>query len=336
MTIIHLCRLYHPHVGGVETHVKKVSEVLLAQGHSVIVITQQLSELDALKETIDDIIVHRIPLAYNDDKLKTWLWMWSQRKIFFAADIIQVHDVFWWSIPIISYIKHKTFMTFHGYEGNDAPNWRKKFWHQLAAISTKANLCIGGFHEKWYGVKPTQVSFGAVEEKTKKRISKNNSIVFIGRLEKDNGIMEYLQAIKILKDTSKKYTLEVYGDGTLRAECHQYVKKHTLPVVFHNFVLNASDKLSQYSIVFVSRYLAILEALKTGKNVIAHYNNNIKYDYLRMTPFYKWITIVQTPEEIAAAVLSNTDKHTGAKNWIAHQTWENMVKTYKEIWNIKN
>ena len=52
-------------------------------------------------------------------------------------------------------------MTFHGYEGFEAPNWKQIFWHKLAAWLTKGNICIGDFHKKWYGVKPDFVSYGA-------------------------------------------------------------------------------------------------------------------------------------------------------------------------------
>ena len=70
--------------------------------------------------------------------------------------------------------------------------------------------------EKWYGTKATFISYGAVEIPLTKMTKRDkNLIVFLGRLEEETGIMEYLKAFNKLSQKHKELTLEVLGDGLL-------------------------------------------------------------------------------------------------------------------------
>lgn len=333
MKILHLSRRFYPHLGGVETHVYEISKILIKRRHKVSIITQQFSQKEQLEETIEGITIYRIPLICNEDKWKTWLWMWQHRQLFIGAHKIHIHDVFWWTLPLLPLIQKNLYITFHGYEGNEAPNVNKRFWHQAAAFVTQANLCIGGFHEKWYGVKPTMVSFGAASTNKKIHSKNKNNIIFIGRLEHDNGIIEYINAMLLLQKNN--FILDVYGDGSLKDECEDIVKKYKLPVIFHGFVDNAAQYLSDYSIAFVSRYLAIVEALQIGNTVIAHYNNEIKKDYLMLSPFSNWISIVGTSNEISKAVQKEKRLPEMSRKWAEAQTWDKMVDGYEKLWQTK-
>lgn len=157
MKIVFLTRLYLPHVGGVEKHVREVSLKLKKKGNIVKIITEKYD--DSLKdfEIIDGLEVYRIK-ALN--KWQTWLEIWKLKTLFQRSDVVHIHDVFYWYFPLL-WLNKKTFITFHGYEGSNIPNWKQVFWHRLAAKLTKGNICIGDFHKKWYGVNPDFISYGA-------------------------------------------------------------------------------------------------------------------------------------------------------------------------------
>lgn len=159
MKVLMMCRLYYPHVGGVEKHVEKICEVL-GKKHEITIVCEKHDQKLANYEKYKGVRIYRIGSL---SKLGIWKWWLSHLDFLKNADVIHIHDVFFWFLPFRFWFwGKKVFMTFHGYEGADAPTWRQIFWHRLAAVLTQGNLCIGDFHKKWYGVKPDFVSYGAV------------------------------------------------------------------------------------------------------------------------------------------------------------------------------
>lgn len=167
-----MCRLYYPHVGGVEKHVEKISEIL-SKRHQITIVCEKHDPSLPDHEIYKDVEIFRIPLpervgdpssaGQGHKKWLVWKWWLSHLNLINKADVIHVHDVFFWFLPFrLPYWSKKVFITFHGYEGNDAPGFMQVFWHKLAAFLTRGNICIGDFHRKWYRVKPDFVSYGAV------------------------------------------------------------------------------------------------------------------------------------------------------------------------------
>jgi glycosyltransferase involved in cell wall biosynthesis len=335
--LLFISRLSSPHVGGVETHLTHLISQL-ADEYQITLITRQHDPNLPLIELIDGTKVFRLPFHQAGSlKLATWWWILKHRQLFLQSDIIHIHDVFWWILPIWPWISQRLHITFHGYEGSQAPTSKQIFWHQLAAKMTRGNICIGDFHRQWYGVKPDIVSYGAAavtnpkSQKQKQRAGKLK-LTYIGRLHHDTGIMTYLHGLKQLGQPSK-YNCDVYGDGPLRSKAEKYAQQHRLPIKFHGMVAQASARLSQADVAFVSRYLAIIEALQTGTPIIAHYNNQIKHDYLALAPFAKWIKIVNTPSQIATAIEANNPLPAEATTWAKQQTWTKVAAAYKMLWS---
>lgn len=342
MKVVHLAHYYWPHVGGIEKHLALVADELAKKGVTTTVITKQFSPELPTTQSHNNVEILRIPVSESLGmlhKLSVWSAMWSARAKLIHADIIHVHDVFWWLLPIYPLLKllnRKVYITFHGYEGSEVPTATQIFWHKLAEVLTDGNLCIGGFHQKYYTVTPTLTSFGAAEHQKQTAGSvKKNTALFIGRLEEDNGFFAYLQAIKLLKDEGKKWHLDVYGEGSQLKRAKEYVQKHNLSVTFFGFVPEADTKLGKYSVAFVSRYLAIIEALLAQVPVVAQYNNAIKKDYLGLSPFSKWIQVVSTPEEIASELQKKLTASQAGYAWAKKQTWEHMAETYVHLWKEK-
>lgn len=357
MTILFLARRFYPQIGGVEKHVLEISKRLVKQGHKVIVVTElekntnglnyhSTSESATLVGKVEGIEIYRIDVGKDDwfKKFRIWRQLWRLRELMVSADVIHCHDVFFWYLPFrFLYPFKKVFTTFHGYEGNLIPTKKAIIIHKLSEVFSFGNICIGSFFEKWYGTKPTYVSYGAAEVSvpTKQKNADKNMIVFLGRLEKETGIMDYLKAFKDASEKHKQLTLEVLGDGSLMAEAKKYTGDNQLSVNFRGFVAKTDEFIKRASFMFVSRYLGMLEAMVNKKYVLAVYNNKIKEDYLKMTPFCEFISISSNADEIYQELnklfsdqkLTN-DKIQKAYNWVKTETWEKMVKTYLTLWGF--
>ncbi|NCN24207.1 MAG: hypothetical protein COU65_02005 [Candidatus Pacebacteria bacterium CG10_big_fil_rev_8_21_14_0_10_42_12] len=336
-TVLHLTRLAPPHGGGVEKHLQKIIVELSRLGFSSTIITTQHNKLLALEEETKDYRIVRLAVPNPDaikHKLSIWTGLLKHFSLLKNADIIQIHDVFWWLLPFLPFLsKKKIYITFHGYENIDGPSKSQVFWHRTASKLTRGNLCIGGFHNLWYGVIPTALSFGAVNEKKVVAKKRRNSVIFVGQMRKDTGILEYLEAIKIFNDKSRrKISLEVYGDGPLESKARSFVNKYNLPVKFHGWKENASNKIGEFSFAFASQYLSILESLITRTPVIAIAPSKFKRDYLKTTPYAKEISIVRTPKAIAKTLLKPKEISPILQAWARKQTWKKMAETYIELW----
>jgi glycosyltransferase involved in cell wall biosynthesis len=336
MTILFFTRLYLPHVGGVEKHIYEISKIL-SKNYKIIIVAEQDDPSEPEYEKTDVTEVYRIPLSGVGESAKKWhIWKWlfAHLQLIKSSDLIHIHDVFFWYLPFrFLYPNHKSYITFHGYEGDEIPSLRKIFWHQLAARFTNGNICIGDFHRKWYQINPTFVSYGAVElPKNKKAVSQTESAIFIGRLAPDNGIMDYLEAVRTLH-----LSLDVYGDGPQKSQAIEYVNNHKLAVRFMGYVPDSSRFILNHRYAFISRYLGILEALASQVPIIAHYNNSIKNDYLSLAPFASYINIVGDPSQIVASMTQIRDNYPKSKikagfTWVRTQTWLNLVNLYTALW----
>lgn len=348
MNILFFSHLFYPHIGGVEKHVLEVSRELIKRGHRITVVTEKFNKKLKAKEEYEEITIYRIPVPRNEWLKKFFIWFWILRhlSIIRQATIIHCHDVFFWYLPFrFIFLTKKVFTTFHGYEGNNLPKKRAILMHKIAEILSNGNICVGAFISKWYGTKPTTVIYGGVHLPKVERdidIPKKEKIircVFLGRLEEETGIMTYLEAIKILQKQEYKFTVHILGDGLLRKAAESFVKKNNIDAHFYGFLENVDVYLSEAHVVFVSRYLGILEAMSCKKLVFAVYNNRIKEDYLRLTPFKEDIVIARHEHELAEEfsffvqnpklVYKKIDK---GYSFVEKNTWMHIAEKYVSLW----
>ncbi|MDE2590426.1 MAG: glycosyltransferase family 4 protein [Patescibacteria group bacterium] len=347
MTILFFTRLFYPHIGGVEKHVLSLSLQLIKKGYKIIIITENHGWKE--KEACKGLEIIRINSGTNEKLKKFVIWkeLWKHKAVIAQADIVHCHDVFFWYLPF-GYL-HPTkpvYVTFHGYEGNTTPGIKAIFMHKLAEFSSDKNICIGSFLTKWYHTKATIISYGATDIPKKienKKLGKIPTFLYIGRLEEEAGILEYVKALGILKQKGIDSKLIVLGDGTQRREAQLLAKEFGLDVDFQGFVENVESFFPKADYVFTSRYLGILEAFAHKKYVFAIYNSPVKKDYLTMTPFATWIATAGNVNELTDKIMhSMNNKNQQTKSiqhsfsWVKAQTWENLTKNYLALWNKKN
>lgn len=342
MKILFFARRFYPDIGGVEKHVFELSKRLIALGHNVTVVSEGKKDASIKNfEKQTNIRVYKINTKNKaNNKLIIWRWLLKNKQLIHNADIIHCHDVFYWYLPFrFLYPSKPVYTTFHGYESfpirKNAIAVRK-----ISEILSWGNICIGDFIKKWYGTKPSFVSYGAVDVESHKVIklssASRESAVFMGRLDEQTGILTYVKAFEILKKKYPKFEFTVIGDGKYKKQIVKKVK--TL-----GFKKDPEKYFKKYYFAFVSRYLSILEAFAAKKLVFAVYDNPVKEDYLRMAPFAKFIIIVNKPEKLVQHIekfLYNSKSEqrliTSAYEWVKKQSWEELVSTYLKLWRKKN
>ncbi len=337
LKIVFLSPSFFPSIGGVERHLFHIS-CLLAKHHSVTVVTQKKSDDEKDQEIIEGIQVFRIPpSSTSSQKITVWKWLITHFWLLQQANIIHIHDVFFWILPLYPFvINKKIYITFHGYEAPGPLTKKQIFWHQLAAKLTAGNICVGKFHQKWYGVTPTLITYGATEQiTTAKNIDHHSQkALFVGRLDDDTGIESYIKALNLI-DKRHEISLDVFGDGPLRQKLQEMVLEQQLHVMFHGWTAKEKIHFENYHLLFSSQYLSILDGLAADLHVVAFVDTPIKKDYLTLTPFAPWISVVYSVKEIALQLITSFVQQEKAVEWAHAQTWESITAQYLQLWGIK-
>lgn len=319
MTILFLSKFFYPHIGGVERHVEAVGQELTKLGHKITVVTLKHESKLPDYQTYRGIKIIRLP--YSTSKWGIWKNLWPHRQLIKTSDIIHCHDVFFWYLPFrFMYPFKPVFTTFHGWEGKFPVPFKnivlRKIWEKLSSGS----ICVGDYLTTWYKTKPDFVTYGAVYKSICDRqpdyIAKQ--VIFIGRLEKDLGLAEYLPALKIIK---KKFKIKVtfVGDGPMRQQCARIGR-------VTGMVKNLETYLNQSPVVFASSYLTIWQALAAGCPVYSLYHNPLKKDYLEKFPAAANIHIAGSAKELL-------NQFNQPLPLCRHfPSWEDVAKLYLNLW----
>lgn len=371
MKILFLSARFFPEVGGVETHVYKISKELTKQGNEVSVLTElspkikhskkinyqsraqsdthSIKSIKPVKSSYFAFFEHeKIKIfAFNFGnvnrfkKFRIWKRIFENIYLIKQADVVHCHDVFIWYLPFrFLFPRKKIFTTFHGYETKFPPALHAKIIRKISEKLSMGNICVGKYISKWYGAKPDFITYGGVDTVTgkkklnveKEKIANKVKILFLGRLAKDNGIEVFIQSLKKMKNSGILYDLTVCGDGSYRSSISKYGK-------VLGFINNPNSYIEKSDVVFASSYLSILEALSFGKGVISVYENELKKDYLNNSPFKRYIQIYNNSKEIADSFknknLPTAKQRKEFVSWSNNQTWEKVAKIYTRLWQKK-
>lgn len=351
MKITMLVLRFYPQIGGVEKHVLRLSEELTKKGHEVAVVTTNPGLAAPAAEKLNGILIYRIP---NARPSKIWAWFIKNRHILSQADVIHCHDyptfIIWYLPFRFLYPKKPVYVTFHGYEGIVPIPRRILLLRRLTEKMTLGNICIGDYISKWYGTRPTSVLYGGVDLPQGATGGADTADVhhldvgvFVGRLEKDTGIMEYLQALKILMhDYGLSPEGYICGDGTLRDVVQRELADHNINFKMLGFVRTPEDYLKKSRFAFVSGYLGMLEAMAYRKQVFNIAIDPLRDDYLGLIPNAENIMVTaKSPEELAEKFfyLSNnpqeTERHLKeAYAFAAERSWASVADAYLAVWQM--
>ena len=262
MKILFLSHYKWPHIGGVEKHIDRVAKELERKEHNVKIISEKDIKYPHIKF---------LGLLY------IWCWLFKNRNLIKKVDIIHIHDVFIWYLPFrFLYPKKVVYTTFHGGQGKWPTPFKDKLIVKVAAKLSNGIICVGDFIPKYFSIKPDYVTYGGVDKIQKSKRKKDKLIIFLGRLEKETGVYEFIERLKV---KGQGLRVEFVGDGSLRNICEKYG-------VVHGFC-DATPFLEKASICFAGGYLSALEALERGCELWTGANTPIKEDYWKMFPYKK-------------------------------------------------
>ncbi|MBU4481327.1 glycosyltransferase family 4 protein [Patescibacteria group bacterium] len=174
--------------------------------------------------------------------------------------------------------------------------WRKIIGLKIDGLIGIAPLCLKGFENFQCpkAVIPNGIDldeFNPRVEKIKKFLDGKLNLLFVGRLEERKGLIYLLRAYKILEKTplfqrgKGGVRLFVVGQGPLKKECEEYVKKNGLKEVHFEGEKTNSQLVSYYNSadIFVSPAIfgesfgiVLLEAMACQKPVVAFANQGYK------------------------------------------------------------
>lgn len=355
MKILMIAAKFHPHLGGVEKHLWELCAELLNRGHEITILTDRYDTTLVDEETLalpnGAVKVVRLPwtkIRPHSLLSKNFWSSWLLRaRLAASAGLVHCHDfgVFiYWYLPLRLFLPLKpVFVTFHGWEGVCPPTNKTKILRRITEFLANGNICIGHFIAKWYGTRPTYVSYGAVQLPLHTPGYPQYDAAFIGRLAEDTGVLLYLKAVLTLKERGYLFRVVVCGDGPLRTFCEKFVHNNGLDVDFAGWVNDAPKYAAQSKYIFTSGYLSIMEAMAIGRVVFSVYDNALKEDYLRMMPDYKKIMFVAgNSDELASQIIECISNETlvtqmtnQAKSWVSEQTWVNVANLYEQLWRYK-
>ena len=340
MNILFISRSYYPHIGGVEKHAREIARRLIKRGHKVVVVTQ-LGPKEKQEELKDGVKIIRFyyPKIKLLGLLRIWLWFINNLQLVKEANVVHIHDVFIWYLPLRFLFPQKpVFVTFHGWEGEFPIPLIYRFIRKISEKLSWGNICVGNYLTKWYGAKPNYVTYGGVNVikslkfKFKNSLKRIPKILFIGRLDEDTGLEVYLDALNNLKVRGINFKFEACGNGPLIGEVARYGR-------VNGFVKNLFPYIAKSHFIFSSGYLSILEAMAAKKIVFAAGSNPLKRDYLKLSPFAKWIIIGSSGENLAEKIeylLKNPKTQRSILNqaysWAVKQSWDKVLDIYLRLW----
>ncbi len=332
MTILFLTRRFWPQVGGVEKHIESILPTLIKHKHKVIIVSENTRGYKD-HEFAKRVEIFRIPVKdETSKKWSVWFWLWKNRNLIKEADVIHAHDVSYWFFPFkLLYPRKKFFITFHGYASFPLDK-REIYLRKISEHLSSGNILVGNYIKKWFKTVPDYVIYGGVNipKKYNSAINKKGTL-FIGRLEKQTGIETYANAVRILRNKIRDFKFTVVGEG----EYKNFLLDFNLTGVQEN----TQRYFDNTNFVFASGYLTILEAMANKRLVFAVYDNDLKKDYLRMTPFWKYIILSSDSQDLAKKVehyLKNQKEAEDITNqafeWVQNNTWESVAEKYLKLW----
>lgn len=330
MKVLFLARLYYPHIGGVERHVKSISESLSLRKHKVTMITEKYDSKLPTGEKIDGIEVVRFsyPKIKYLGLLYIWLWFLKNASLIKQSDVVHCHDIFIWYLPFrFLFPKKPVYTTFHGWEGIWPIPKKSLYLKRLAAKLSFGTIGVGKRIKTYYGIDLDLVVYGGVDLPRKTFRKEKGRILYLGRLYENTGIRIVLKALSELKN----YKIDFCGDGPLRAECSKYGAVHGFS--------DPRPFLEKAEICIASGYLAMMEAFSYKCLVASVYDTKAREAILKLTPFSDWMIVENSDSRLAKKIRyflgrpkQRKEKVEKVYNWVKKQTWEMLADQYIRLY----
>lgn len=338
MKITHIVSHFFPRLGGVEKHVLNIALAQKKMGHDVIVITGLYDNTNDY-DVIEGIKIYRFPATRSALRMKLWHYIHSY--LYFNADILHVHNLMTLNnLPHILIPKRKTVLTLHGWGGVfPTPETKIKSTREGVEKFAGKLITVGEFVNKLYDIKSDSTIYGAISSELlslKDINDKYFDICIFGRLEHDAGTMIYVSALKkFIERSNYKLKICICGDGSLKEQVLFQLKDED--VTFKGFIEDPLTFVAKSKYCFTSGYLAIMESLALKTKVFSVYDNPIKENYLKLSPFADHIYIAKTTEELVTQLEVELEQKSYIEpqipKFIYKSTWEELQIKFNQLYN---
>ena len=349
---------FPPHSAGIGNVVYHLAKALIEKGHKVVVITRGNWKGSKIR-LIEGIKVYELPFIPFFPPFHIIFHGYFVNKLLKELskdfDIIHLHSplipVIDTDLPVITMV-HSTW-NFEAKTFNKIVDWyslavklfRKIFIIYENKVFLKSNLFIaisGALAEElqnFYKVDPSKIHVvrNSIDISNYKYIQKNNdkdnlfNILTIGRLVYRKGVLDLIEAAKIVYQTNPKIIFSLIGKGPLEKTIRNKVKKYHLEnnVFLLGQIPNTliKDYLKKASVFMIpSHYeglpLVLLEAIASGKPIVG---TDIKGVREVITNNKNGLLVQsQNPQELANAVIK-LSKNSTLREYLA----KNAKKTAK-------
>lgn len=288
MKIAQVCHRFYPYIGGVQVHVKEISERLVKKGFQLEVLTTDPSKKLPREEMINDVIVKRFrsfapsEAYYFSRELKNYLKRNSN-----VYDLVHTHNYHAFPAIYAANAKKGNRLIFtphyHGGGRNALTNLLHAPYRRVGRnIFRKSDriICVSNHERRLilndFSVdeKKIVVIPNGVDEKEFKGLKKEKksyrTILYVGRLEKYKGVQHLIKAMVKL---DKNIILKIVGRGSFKKNLVKLAKRLGLVrrVKFRQD-LSRRELLQSYLdadlFVLVSKYeaygISVAEALVSG------------------------------------------------------------------------
>ncbi|MCK5020785.1 MAG: glycosyltransferase family 4 protein [Candidatus Peribacteraceae bacterium] len=289
LKILQVCPRYYPDIGGVETHVKEISERLVRVGFEVEVVCTDPSGKHQKEEIINGVKVKRFrSLAPNDNYFFATQIYFYLKKV--RCDIIHAHN-YHTLLPLFAAFARKgrifmftphTFGFPTTFPGNLLHKAYKAFGKMIFNSADKI-ITVSKEEEKWinnvFQVPENRLHYiplPIVIGNSNVGASKENivKIAFVGRLSEEKNVELLISAFALVKQAHSESELFIVGNGPLRNQLEnistQINDVNFMGALVHDEVLRFLDEIDLFILPshFEVLGISVLEAMSKRIPVI--------------------------------------------------------------------
>lgn len=289
----------YAYAGGVQEHIRHLSEHFQAMGHQVQILAASSADEDELQDNIIKVSDTIVPVPFSGSIVRISISpgvYWRIKRILEEGqfDIIHLHEPIVPLLPLVvlRHARSVTVGTFHAYRDSHAAyDWGKPaiqpFIDRLdgkIVVSEAARSTVARYFPGEYVVIPNGVEVDRFADATLLPLPEFSdgrpNLLFVGRLEKRKGFKYLLQAFRFVKAAVPDARLLVVGQYEEEdlEPFVWYVQHHELEDV-HFLGYVPGDELPRYyrtadiccvpSTGFESFGIVLLEAMASGTPVVA-------------------------------------------------------------------
>lgn len=350
MKILMVSPRYYPEIGGVERHVKEISERLVKKGNTVTVLCVDANLKKIKEEKINGVKVIRCPGFAPKGNYHISKTLYKKIKEL-DYDIIHCHSYNSATTPLAILAnnnKKKCVVTFHGYGERKLIKNLLHIPYKLLMISIKNKvdnfICVSDFEKERFQIKlkipkekliviPNGLDFNEFQGLNKIKIDKN-LIIGIGRLEKSKGFHYLIKGFAEAYKEDPSLRLEILGKGNYEKSLRNLVSKLGLEKIIKIMFLERKEMLRHLAhantFVLLSKYegqpISVLEAMYLKKKIILS-NQGVLKEFIGKN-YALGVSDINSKEEIKEKLNSPFKLST-----FKLKSWEDIAKSTCNIYN---